>query len=199
MTIRAAPARAELLNPAAEAWADVDGESVRLTPIALDAQPTDYVRVSWADRPYGNVEEVRVAAARDGDDVLVRLEWADSDVPNTEFQDAAAVFFPSGSDAPVATIGSQERPVDLWFWQANLPAPRWVAATGPGAFAPDSSGRLEAAALIDDGRWAVVLRGSASVLAPSGKLGVVVWDGSNDERAGIGAVTPEWITVELAG
>lgn len=198
MTLRLVDAPGDLGEPSAAGWDTAEAVTVALAPIALDAQPTEYVRVAWADRPYGNVHEVRVATARDGDDVLVRLEWADSDVPNAEFQDAAGVFFPTDGDAPAATIGNADHPVDLWFWQANLPAPRGAVATGPGAFVPDDGVSVSAVSALAGGRWAVVLRGSAARLAAAGRLGVVVWDGSNEERAGIGSVTADWLSVDQA-
>lgn len=186
----------DLADPAADAWAAVATETVGLSAIPLDAQPTEYIRVAWADRPYGKVASADVAAAHDGERLYVRVQWADSDTPNTEFHDAAGVLFPAdGADAPVATIGGVDAPVRLWYWQANLDAARDLDARGPGVFAKRAEPAVDASAALADGRWSVVL--SSGLDAAVTRLGVAVWDGSNEERAGIGAVTHEWIPLEV--
>lgn len=187
----------DLADPASAAWGGAASESISLAPVPLDAQPTEYIRVAWADRPYGNVGEVSVAVAQSGGRAYVRLEWADSDAPNVEFQDGAGVYFPAGGDAPAATLGADGAGVSLWKWQANLPAAKELTSTGPGRFANAGTNGVAASANLDGGRWAVVLEGDAAALS-AGKLGVVVWDGSNEERAGIGAATAEWIPLEIA-
>jgi DMSO reductase family type II enzyme heme b subunit len=185
----------DLAAPGGAGWDGVARESVSLAPIPIDAQPTEYIRVAWADRPYGRVAEVAVSVARAGDRAYVRLEWADSDEPNTEFGDGAAVYFPTDGDAPAATLGSDEGPVALWAWGSDRKAARSLVSTGPGRFAPSGSNGVAATATLDGGRWAVVIEGDAAALG-GGKLGIVVWDGSNEERAGIGAATSEWISLE---
>lgn len=186
----------DLADPAAAAWAAASSESVTLVPVPLEAQPTEYIRVAWAERPYGNVDAATVAAARDGDRLYVRLEWADSDTPNTEFHDAAAALFPSNGSGSLATIGDDESPLRLWYWQADLETARDLDATGPGAFTKRAEQAVSAAASLEGGRWAVVLSSGLDSTAPA-RMGVAVWDGSNEERAGIGAVTPEWIPLEV--
>jgi len=186
----------DLADPAAAAWDSAATETVGLAPVPLDAQPTEYIRVAWADRPYGKVGSADVAAAHDGERLYVRLQWADSETPNTEFQDAAGVIFPAnGADAPVSTIGGDGSPVRLWYWQANLDAARDLDARGPGVFAKRAEPAVDANASLADGRWSVVL--SSGLDSGVSRLGVAVWDGSNEERAGIGAVTPEWIPLEV--
>lgn len=182
----------DLADPSSAAWSGADQASISLAPVPIDAQPTEYIRATWADRPYGRVGEVDVAAARSGPRAYVRLEWADNSEPNTEFQDAAAVYFPADGDAPAATIGSPDAAVGIWYWQASLPAARSLLGTGPGAFRPSGSNGVAASANLDGGRWSLVLEGELGDLS-AGRLGVVVWDGSNDERAGIGAATPVWL------
>jgi DMSO reductase family type II enzyme heme b subunit len=188
----------DLTGPAASAWSGAARQSIALSPIPIDAQPTEYIRLAWATRPYGRVGEVAVSVARAGDRAFVRLEWADSDEPNTEFGDAAAVYFPGGGgDAPAHTLGSDEGPVTLWHWGADRQAARSLVSTGPGRFAPSGTNGVTATAELTDGRWAVVLEGDADALG-AGRIGVVVWDGANEERAGIGAATTEWIPLEVA-
>lgn len=185
----------DLADPSSSTWSSVAGETVGLAPVPLDAQPTEYIRAAWADRPYGNVTSADVAAAHDGERLYVRIEWADSEVANTEFQDAAGVIFPNGSDAAPATIGQADAPVQLWYWQSNLDAARDFEASGPGVFRKRAEQAVAAAASLADGRWSVVL--SSGLDAGATRLGVAVWDGSNEERAGIGAVTHDWVALEV--
>jgi DMSO reductase family type II enzyme heme b subunit len=186
-----------LSDPTATGWSSVATEKVELEPIPIDAQPTEYVRVKWADLPYGTVREVRVAAAHDGTQAYFRLDWADDTVPNTEFHDAAAVYFPADADAPARTIGADNAAVDIVFWQANLGAARNLVGTGPGRFRPSGTNGSTAAATLDNGRWAVVLTSKVDDVRASGRFGVVVWNGSNEERAGLGA-SSDWLTLDVA-
>ena len=203
----------ELADPG---WSGLDRVTLPLAPVPLERQPNEYIRRTWSDRAYGTVREVEVAAAAQGDRLFVRLEWADSEIPNTEFLDGAGVFFPDPDDEESPEgIGSRAAPVRLWAWrdrmpvQQALPAARELLASGPGVFHPypvtssdgdegvqagggSSSTGVAAMSARSDGRWAVVLSGELSA-ARSGRMGVVVWDGSNEERAGIGAVTQAWV------
>lgn len=184
-----------LADPASPDWAAVDKTAVALSPIPLDAQPTEYIKTKWADLSYGNVGTVDLAAAISGDRLHVRLEWADSETPNTEFADSACVYFPANGDAPAETIGSADAPVNIWYWQADREAPLDLVGSGPGVFrdAPSSS-NVQAAASLDNGRWAVVISGDVTGGAPA-SCAVAVWDGSNEERAGIGSAGG-WIQLD---
>src|SRR3990172_4669853 len=66
-----------LLNPAARQWAKVPAEEISLGGTPLHAQPTRYVRTTWAGKPLGAVRSVSVQAAHNGNDIAFRLEWAD--------------------------------------------------------------------------------------------------------------------------
>lgn len=186
----------DLGNPGEAGWSELIGETVSLAPIPIEAQPTEYVRVKWSDLPYGNVTEATVAAAHDGSTAWVRLEWADSDQPNVEFPDAAAVYFPDDGDAPVGTIGSEDAGVNMWFWRSDEDQGRHLSGNGPGRFRP-LEGSVGTTAALHDGRWAVVLSHPLDELRDGAALGVAVWDGSNEERAGIGATTTEWLSLSI--
>lgn len=186
----------DLSSPGGAGWSEISAETVSLSAIPIEAQPTEYVRVKWSELPYGNVSEATVAAAHDGTTAWVRLEWADSEEPNVEFPDAAAVYFPAGGEAPVGTIGSEDAGVNMWFWRSDETEGRHLNGNGPGRFRP-RDGSVSAAAELDGGRWAVVLGHSLDELSGGGALGVAVWDGSNEERAGIGAATTEWLSLSI--
>jgi steroid C-25 hydroxylase gamma subunit len=185
-----------LTDPGSEAWGSLARETVQLAPVPLDAQPTEYIRTSWSDRAYGRVREVAVSAAHDGDRAFLRIEWAGGEESESEFHDAAAVYFPTADGAAASTIGSPDIPVRLCLWQANLPGAKALIGTGPGRFRPDGDDGVTAAASLENGRWSVVI-GCDLDAARAGRFGVAVWDGSNDERAGIGAATPEWVPLEI--
>lgn len=214
------------LRPDAAAWRSLPADTVPLVPVPLDAQPNEYIRTAWSQRPYGGVREVRVTAARHSERLFVRLEWACSQEPNGEFLDGAGVFFPQpGHDDPPLTIGSRSSPVRLWAWhdrlavQQALPPVTELVARGPGVFRPlssgadpeiDDSGRhaqdlpgedvepqeVSGESERSEGRWTVVLSGSVTA-SSAARMGIVVWDGANEERAGIGAVTPSWVPLAV--
>lgn len=189
---------ADLGAPDAPGWADVGAEAVMLAPIPLDAQPTEYIRTKWADRPYGAVGQVALAGAHDGATAWVRIEWTASGAAGPrEFPDGAALYSPLGGDAPAATIGAEGSTVVLDLWQAGRDGARALAATGPGRFRARSSGSVGAAAVGGDGRWAVVFARPLADVGAGGRLGIAVWDGAGEERAGIGAATPDWLDMTV--
>lgn len=186
----------DLSDPGAAGWSGVGTEAVGLAPIPIDAQPTEYVRTKWSGLDYGNVSEATVAAAHDGTTAWVRLEWADSEQPNVEFPDCAAVYFSPDAASPAATIGDDGSTVDLWFWRSDEDTGRHLSGNGPGVFRP-LEGAVAASAALVDGRWAVVLGRPVGEIEGGAHMGVAVWDGSNEERAGIGSATTAWLPVSV--
>lgn len=193
---RVAADAAELADPAGAVWGGIAGEAVPLAAVPLDAQPTDYIRAAWADREYGRTAEASVSAARDEQRLYVRVEWADDPEPNAEFPDAAGVLFPVNGDGALATLGDAETPLSLWYWEDGRPGPLRITARGPGVFRREAEDGLAASAALDGGRWAVVVSGPVEA-SQDGTLGIVVWNGSNEERAGLAAVSQDWLTLEL--
>ena len=190
-------------DPGAPAWDSVPSVTVPLVPVPIDAQPNAYIRAAWKDRGYGRTAAASMALARSGENLLVRLSWEASGPPMGEFPDACAVIFPQGQGPEdPGTMGSHTEPVTVWHWrdrsdvQQALPAARHLVASGPGVFHPAADARdLAASAAFDGTRWSVVVSGPAAALAPGGRVAVAVWDGTNDERAGIGAVSATWTAV----
>ncbi|MCC7366275.1 MAG: hypothetical protein IT303_18100 [Dehalococcoidia bacterium] len=185
----------ELADPAAPAWGGAEAVSITLGPVPIGAQPTAYIREAWAGRSYGTTGAATLAAASDGERLYLRLEWPDGATPNGEFQDAVAAMFPAGGDAPVATMGDHDRPVELWFWE-NGRGPLRLTSRGPGVVRKEAADGVAARGDLAGGRWSVVLSGPKP--AAGKPVGVAVWDGSNDERAGLAAVSQEWLQLELA-
>jgi DMSO reductase family type II enzyme heme b subunit len=100
-----------LLNPGAAQWDKVSSEELRLGATPLHLQPSRYVRTVWAGKPVGAVRFLRVQAAHNSRDILIRIEWPD-ETKNSDhgdgsvFPDAAGVLFPLNGDAPLQTMGS---------------------------------------------------------------------------------------------
>jgi DMSO reductase family type II enzyme heme b subunit len=184
-----------LADPSASGWSVVVPITVPLAPVSLQAQPTEYIREAWKDRPYGQTPEAQFAAASDGQRLYLRVEWQDDVAPNQEFQDAVGVVFPINGIGAIATLGDAEKPVALWFWEHGRPGPLRLRSRGPGCFRKDDGNELGAIGVLKDGRWSVVLNGPA-IAAGTEKLGLAVWNGSNDERAGLAAVSQEWLPLE---
>ncbi len=185
----------KLADPASAEWGSVDAVRVSLAPVALEAQPTEYIREAWKDRDYGQTAEAAVKAATDGERLYIRVEWADDPAPNREFQDAVGAVFPTNGSGVLATLGDDDKPLALWFWENGRPGPLNLRSHGPGVFRKEDGPALAATGALADGRWSVVLSGPASIAA-KGKVGLAVWNGSNDERAGLAAVSREWLPLE---
>ncbi len=205
-----APA-SRLLDPGAAEWRSAPEEALALEPTPWGAQPSEYVQVAWRDRPYGLTHELRVASAHNGEAIFFRLRWQDETkndgiADTDQFADATAVLFPLKGDAPLSNMGSRQQPVNAWYWGADLEEPVNVTAQGLGTTVRHQDGLLEARGLCDDGGWQVVISRplaasseNAVALRPGqrGKVGFAVWQGSNQERAGIKAVTPDWQPLEI--
>ena len=186
-----------LEDPASAGWASVSGEKVSLGAIPAATQPTAYIREAWANRAHGTTASAEIAAATDGQRLVVRLSWADDAKANGEFPDGAAVVFPGAANSAVETLGSASAPVGLWCWQHGRDGALDIESRGPGAFRKQAADGIKATSALNGGRWAVVLSGPVSA-SKLGKLGVVVWNGSNEERAGLGAVSQGWLGLEQA-
>ena len=197
-----------LLNPAAAQWGKVPAEEMRMGATPLHLQPSRYVRTAWAGKPLGAVRFLKVQAAHNGQDILFRLEWPDP-TQNVDygdgsvFPDAAGVLFPLNGDAPLQSMGSDQAPVNAWFWRANFPEGQAQNIIGRGAGTVEQTEKspVQARARWQDGRWQVVF---ARTLATDGakavklvatkpaKVAFAVWDGASQERAGLKSFSKEW-------
>jgi DMSO reductase family type II enzyme heme b subunit len=193
--VKIAKLAGKLADPASAEWGSVDPVQIPLSPVALEVQPTEYIRETWKDRDYGQTAEAAVKAASDGDRLYIRVEWADDPKPNHEFQDAVSAIFPTNGSGVLATLGNDDKPLALWFWENGRPGPLNLIASGPGVFRKEDGAGLAASGVLADGRWSVVLSGPAAISA-KGKVALAVWNGSNDERAGLAAVSREWLPLE---
>jgi DMSO reductase family type II enzyme heme b subunit len=190
-------AAGELASPGSATWSSAAAETVKLGAIPVASQPTAYIREAWAKKAHGTTSSAKVAAASDAGRLFVRIEWADDAKANGEFPDGAAVVFPGSGNGAVETLGSAAAPVGLWCWQQGRNEALEIESHGPGVFRKQASDGIKATSALESGRWSVVLSGPATA-AKGGKVGVVVWNGSNEERAGLGAVSQGWLGLEQA-
>jgi DMSO reductase family type II enzyme heme b subunit len=184
---------------------------VTLQPTPVDSQPTEYVINAWKERPYGLTGDLRVAAAHNGEALFFRLSWKD-ETRNTgmsdtdRFTDGAAVLFPVRSDAPLLTMGTADRPVNAWYWRPDFEEALSVTATGLGTTVRNTGASVMASGSYGNGGWQVVIgrpfsaradTGVALMPGQTGRAGFAVWQGSNQERAGIKSVTLDWQPLEI--
>lgn len=207
---RIAPTKDGPLGPLSAGWGAAVEVEVPLEPTPLEVQPSAYVRTAWADRKHGVTPSVRAAAAVAGGVLHVRLRWKALNprpaiTDNNVFADACAVLFPlDGKGAELATMGDAAHPVQAWHWRAGTAIPFVIQATGLGTVtrqAPPHGVSVEATWNADE--WSVVfsrpleeqgvpIRGGATV-----PIGIAVWQGALEERAGLKSHTPGWLTLEV--
>jgi len=198
------------MDPAASVWRPVESTRLALEGTPTGTQPTPYTRAAWKDRKVGAVSRVDVQTAHDGTSVFIRLEWADATEnrtveDNNVFPDGAGVLFPIKKTAPINKMGSETEPVNAWQWQANSERGRSVIAHGVGTTEPTPE-TVEVASVRSHDHWQVILsrrlagNGKSVELKPgaTSRIGVAVWEGSNGERAGFKAYTPDWTDIRLA-
>ena len=151
-------------------------------------------------------ERLTAQAVRAGDRLFVKLAWSDR-TANTaikdtgQFLDGAAVQFPvNGKAATTPFMGDPVNAVNVWHWLANGHTENLVAkGFGTSTLVPFEG--LKSAAVRTDSGWEVVLVRSLKVKADEGAnlqgkstmpIAFAVWDGGNQERDGLKAVTLEW-------
>jgi DMSO reductase family type II enzyme heme b subunit len=209
---------AVLLDPASREWSGVRAVELSLQPTPIASQPSVYVLAKWKDKPYGVTQRVSVRAAHNGERLYFRLSWAD-DTNNDgirdtdQFTDAAAVLFPVNGNAVLQNMGSPREPVNAWYWRSDLEEPFNVTAQGVGTTLRTQDPELGARAAYGDGAWNIVIRrrlvhaadaglshsqGYVNLVAGASEMvGFAVWQGANQERGGLKAITPDWEPLEI--
>jgi DMSO reductase family type II enzyme heme b subunit len=205
-----------ILDADANVWQGARPVSLQLIGTPIGLQPAPAIMVSWIARKIGAVERVDVAAVHNGSALAFRLEWKDSTESHTlgditSFVDGAGILFPSVAGAPIGSMGGPQQPVNAWYWRADEnDSGRQVVAEGVGTTRPVDTTMVRGRGGWKDGRWRVVITRSLRVqtnepvvqLTPGDKtqFGVAVWEGGNQERAGIKAYSIQWqdLTLEAA-
>ena len=203
-----------LLDPDNRAWQSHAPEAVTMMGTPAGLQPTAAIQVSWMGKKIGVVDRVEVTALHNGDELAIRLEWADAsengDMTDTDsFPDAAAILLPVVPEAPIITMGAPGQPVNGWYWRADAPRKaRQVTAEGLGTSHTFDQTLIHGRGSWKEGRWQVVLARSLRIksetpvaqLEPGSEtgFGIAIWEGSNSERAGIKSFSGNWMPLQLA-
>lgn len=205
--MRAQADKTTLLDPAANPWSEAEATQLSLQPTPVGMQPSEYITSTVKQSEIGAIGQVEVRALTNGSQLFFRLAWqdptqnADSDQPN-RFADGAAILFPFGDDAPIVSMGNAQQPVNQWHWRADFPNPLNVTTAGLGTTYRTPESFVEAQARWGNGQWAVVLARPLETSDPDNhvafstsqpiKAAFCVWDGDNQERAGLKSYTPSW-------
>lgn len=190
-----------LLNPAAPQWERAQCVDIALRGTEIHAQPSPYIRTVWAGKHVGAVRALSLQAAHNRQNIFFRLEWADSTHnpdygDGSVFPDAAAVLFTNDEAAPVSRMGSLGNPIEGWYWRANHPdSGESLRYEGLATERVLESPAVANNATWQDGRWTVVI--GAPVEAATSHVAFAVWEGSNQERAGLHSFAPEWLDLEI--
>ena len=181
-----------LTGPDGSAWSEVEAVT-----IPLSSAPSGLPNAN--DVSTGSVD---VQAARTDTALYVRMQWDDpsqnttAETP-TEFADAVAMQLPAEADThPAIAMGSQETKVNVWYWNARSGTEE-ILAGGPGtSTAVDPM--VEAESQYEDGSWTVVFERELTVdsedrtqfdMQTDVDASFAVWNGGNDERSGVKAVS----------
>ena len=102
-----------LLNAGATQWERAPRVHLTLRGTDPTAQPSEYVRTTWAGKHIGAVRSLSAQAAHNRQSIFFRLEWSDpTHNPDygdgSVFPDAAAVLFPMNGETPVAIERARE-------------------------------------------------------------------------------------------
>jgi len=196
-----------VLQPDAALWRADEVET-------LDMQPTDLIKVSWAEKKIGAVEVVQVAAVHDGERIAFRVEWSDPtedrEIGDTmAFPDGCGILFPTVQYAPMAVMGAVGMAVNAWYWRADENGlGRHVLAEGLGTTRTIDYELVRGNGVYKDGHWHVVITRAMKVESPdkpvqlepgqSTGFAVAVWEGGHSERAGIKAISgDDWIKLDI--
>ena len=194
--------------PDSPAWAASEQAKLEMMATPLVMQPTPYIQASWADRPYGRITPIDVAALHDGMTLAVRIGWTLVDGTNPDFPDAVAFAIPVRGEPPLMTMGTPDEPFHILLWRAARDGKeqlRSVIAEGIGSSAPGPELKRGVQVRRDGKRIEVVMTreigrvaGGAAILpGRSIKIGFAVWEGGNEERAGIKAFSMDWADLAL--
>ena len=197
--IRLQLANKTLLNPGAAQWERSARTHLALSGTEPSAQPSAYIRTVWAGRHTGAVRSLSIQAAHNRQNLFFRLDWADpTHNPDygdgTTFPDAAAVLFPMNGEAPLNRMGTPAAGIEAWYWRANhLEFGEALAFHGFATEEPQGTPLVLNSACWADGRWSVVIGAPLASRTASGeRVAFAVWEGSNQERAGLHSYSPEW-------
>ena len=204
----------ELSDPSFAGWRSLAALEVPLVPTPLFGNPL-VIKISpfiAKSTDHGTLLSAKLKCAHNGSRIFIYLSWKSSKNDEIadldQFVDGAAVMFPLSEGSSATTMGSEEHPVNAWYWKANLKKEAFdVIARGYGTSQRLKDERLpiKANASYENGRWELVLnREMTSALSRAEfmvggetKMAFAFWDGSNRERSGRKSFSGEFQTFEI--
>jgi len=185
-------------------WVNIPSETIEFAPTPSAQQPTEYIRVKWEDKEYGLLDNAQAAVVQDGKQIVIRLAWNQA---NTHMFDGAAVTFPIAGEPVLMEMGSAKAPMHALHWLNKTGKVRSVFAAGMGTTTEGPNVGQKGGGVHKDGMWQVTFvrnLGAGERVAPlvAGKKSSVafaIWNGSNDERAGLKAFSIDWRPIEIDG
>ena len=190
-----------LTDPAARQWQRAPVVNLTLRGTDPASQPSPYVRTVWAGKNVGAVRSLSVRAAHNQQNIFFRLEWPDPScnmdyAAGTAFPDAAAVLLAAEPAPPLKSMGAPGQPIEAWCWRANHPeAGEALRFQGFATEEPADGPSILNKGVWDTGRWAVVISALRDASRPH--VAFAVWEGGNQERAGLHSYSPQWQELEI--
>ena len=192
----------------ASGWQAVPAETVELVPAPMEMQPNGFIQAQYRDREYGKTPMIEAQSVHDGITLAVRLRWPAEKPFNggrEGFPDGAAIAFPVKGEPALWTMGTEDEPVQFIQWRALKNEVRSVVAWGIGSSLPGTGVGEAVTAGWSQGHWTIVmlrtLAGGAEAatlsIGQTAQIGFAVWNGSNEERAGLKAVSVDWTPLQI--
>lgn len=174
--------------------------------------PTVHVTLETAFAGHASItgtaatQKLTAQALRTPKRLFIRLAWhdptANTAIQDTDqFLDGAAVEFPLyGRNTTVPFMGDAVNPVNLWHWRSDGSTRNLLAKGFGTSFIVPTEGLHSEAERSADG-WELVISRPLRAKAEEGTnfqglhripIGFAVWDGANQERDGLKAVTMDW-------
>lgn len=179
-------------------------QTIKLVAAPTGIQPGDYVGAAYpvSGAPATASVVLMVDRAASGGWVI-NLAWlcaspVDEIKSDTNrFADAAALLVPAQADTPMMTMGYPTHPVEGMLWRPDWSAPVKIVAEGFGTVVrhPAPAGWAARGSWENGARTARFEISNWPALAAQKRLGVAIWQGAHQQRAGLKSVTPDWIAL----
>ncbi len=195
------------LDPADPAWDQASEATVSLTRFidfvaddGMGGMGGDGGMMGCMEMGMSIDQDLYVKAVHNGSEIAFRFQWNDTtadtvvEEPNL-FGDALAMEIPySGTGDTSLAMGSQDEPVNIMFWRADLGQPQNIVAGGIETPQPSPDAQnFEHSQDWSSGVWTVVVRRPMSTatdnqidLSPGSQYNIAFanWDGSDKNRNG---------------
>ena len=211
---RVVASEAQLIDPQSEVWQSVSGKAIPMfaTPLANNPMIEKVSPFLAKSTDHGSIAKLNTRAAHNGRHIGIWMSWSSAAHKTLddldEFVDGVAVMFPLAPGASAFTMGAPGKPVNAWYWKANLGSEAFdVVAEGYGTSArrPRQKSTVKCGAHHGDGKWyvslirAIEVDGPHALLEPGRpvQLAFACWDGGNRERAGRKSFSGDFVAVEV--